>query len=257
MKKIFLLLLTIFILPLGVFAQDDAEVEKPWSVGVDVASGYIWRGQLYNEGLTFQPYFSYTLSDKLTFNLWGTRNMGDTKVEGEVYQEFDLGVAYAATDWLTLNLTSYYWPTAGADETPSFTDFSVDGVQTLDFYAVADFTEMGAPINVTFSTFLLGNDFDETEKQCYSTYLEVGSSLDLPFEISATPSIGLLLSNKSGYYEANGTMTGLCHVGAKITKEFSLGSLTLPVWTFVSYNNGVVEEAQPKLNVAAGISYSF
>lgn len=257
MKKIFLLLLTLSIFPIGVFAQDEAEVEKPWSAGIDVASGYIWRGQLYNGGITLQPYFSYTMSDKLTFNLWGTRNMGDTKIDGEVYQELDLGVAFAATDWLTLNLTSYYFPTAGADSIPSFTDFSIDGVQTLDFFAVANFTEMGAPVTVTFSTFLLGADFDENKKQCYSSYLEIGSSLDLPFEINVAPSIGLILSNKSGFYEANGTETGLCHAGAKITKEFSLGNFTLPVWAFVSYNNGAVKEVQEKLNFVAGISYSF
>lgn len=238
-----------------------AEEENPLSYGVDFANGYIWRGQVYNTGITFQPYVSYAFDDKITFNVWGTRNMGDAEAD-EVYQEFDFGVSFAANDWLTLGATSYYFPGASeaAGPWPLWTDFTSErNTQTLDLTANADLSGFGLPVSVLFSTFVLGADKDENDAQAFSTYVELSSSYDLPVGLNIAPSVGLCFANKSGYYVANSTEgMDLAHFGAKVTKEFTIGEIALPVWGFFSYNPGVVdEEIQSKFNFVVGAQYNF
>ena len=82
-------------------AQDEVEV----SVGADVVTNYLWRGQKLGEG-SIQPTLGISYNG-LSVGAWGSygiTNPDDTK-------EFDLTVAYT-TGGFNIGITDYFLPTS-------------------------------------------------------------------------------------------------------------------------------------------------
>jgi hypothetical protein len=169
MKKVILIIM--FMLTASItFAQeivsDTSKVEKKWDINLDIASRYIWRGQSWGGNYPVaQLYGNYTVNDKLSVGFWTTHNFKkeyyDVNGASKGYQELDLVLNYAVTDFLTVSLQDYYWPSTDKQEGVSnnFFNFGNDGSQSIDLQLLFDFSEKGVPIWVTLSTLVAGNDF--------------------------------------------------------------------------------------------------
>ena len=66
------------------------------SVSVGGHSGYLWRGQLYNDEAVLQPSFTASAECGLSFNAWGNYNITDNLGEDvkDEFNEVDLTVSY-------------------------------------------------------------------------------------------------------------------------------------------------------------------
>lgn len=261
------------------FAQekvtDTAKVEKKWDLNLDIASRYIWRGQSWGGNYPVaQLYGNYNLSDKLSVGFWATHNFKkeyyDANGAAKGYQEIDFILNYSVTDYLTVSLQDYYWPSTDKQEGVSndFFNFGNDGSQSIDLQFLFDFSEKGVPIWVTLSTLVAGNDFrykdqnDLKGKQNFTTYMEIGYNLEAPLGINVAPVVGAVLNNDAGYYTyADYNKASFVNLGCKLSKDIKLSEyVTMPIWLNYTYNaasNKVNLEPFGKQFLVAGVTFSF
>lgn len=261
-KKFLTLLL--FMLSVFVFAQDDFILKSPtediaaidtikgsWDMNMDLASRYIWRGQSWGGNYpVVQLYGNYAINDKLFVGFWTTSNFKkeyfDTNGASKGYQELDLVINYSPTDYLTVSLQDYYWPSTDSQEGISndFFNFGNDGSQSVDLQFLFDFSEREFPIWATLSTLIAGNDFrykDENDtkgKQNFTTYIEFGYKFEAPLDIELAPVIGFVVNNKAKYYSyADYDKPSFVNLGCKLSKEFKIAEhFTMPIWVNYTYN---------------------
>lgn len=278
MKKVILIIM--FMLTASItFAQeivsDTSKVEKKWDINLDIASRYIWRGQSWGGNYPVaQLYGNYTVNDKLSVGFWTTHNFKkeyyDVNGASKGYQELDLVLNYAVTDFLTVSLQDYYWPSTDKQEGVSnnFFNFGNDGSQSIDLQLLFDFSEKGVPMWFTLSTLVGGNDFrykddsDVKGKQNFTTYLEVGYSIEAPLGLSVSPVIGAVINNKAGYYAyADYDRPSFVNLGCKVSKDIKLSeSVTMPIWLNYTYNaasNKANLEPFGKQFLVAGVTFSY
>ena len=116
-------------------AAQDEETGVWFDPGIDLVSQYIWRGQLYADAVTAQPYL-YLGKGPLTFGAWSA-----LALDGSWY-ELDLALAYALelpVGGLTFTLNDYYYKAEGF-EAPYFEfggveDGEATGSHTLELVA--------------------------------------------------------------------------------------------------------------------------
>jgi hypothetical protein len=278
MKKVILISMLMLATSMT-FAQetvsDTAKVEKKWDINLDIASRYIWRGQSWGGDYPVaQLYGSYNVSDKFSVGFWATHNFKkeyyDANGAAKGYQELDLVLNYAVTDYLTVSLQDYYWPTTDRQEGVSndFFNFGNDGSQSIDLQFLFDFSERGVPIWVTLSTLIAGNDFrykDENDvegKHSFTTYMEVGYNLEAPLGLNIAPVVGAVLNNDAGYYAyGDHDKPSFVNLGCKVSKDIKLSeSVTMPIWLNYTYNaasNKANLEPFGKQFLVAGVTFSY
>jgi hypothetical protein len=278
MKRVILII--IFMLTASIASaqetvSDTSKEEKKWDINLDIASRYIWRGQSWGGNYPVaQLYGNYTVNDKLSVGFWTTHNFKkeyyDVNGASKGYQELDLILNYAVTDFLTVSLQDYYWPSTDKQEGVSndFFNFGNDGSQSIDLQLLFDFSEKGVPIWVTLSTLVAGNDFrykddnDVKGKQNFTTYLEVGYSIEAPLGLSVSPVIGAVINNKAGYYSyADYDRPSFVNLGCKVSKDIKLSeSVTMPIWLNYTYNaasNKANLKPFGKQFLVAGVTFSY
>ena len=157
LKKWVLLLMTAFALPATSMAQDKVEA----SVGADVVSKYIWRGQDLG-GVSVQP--SVSLAYKgLSLTAWGSIGF-----DSDDDKEIDLTLGYETGNF-SVSVTDYWYP-------------EYSGAHTFEAQVGYDFGFLG----VNWFTNFAGDD-DE-----YASYISVTApfsliGLDWEAEVGATP----------------------------------------------------------------------
>lgn len=77
-------------MPFTAKAQDKVEA----SVGVDLVSGYVWRGQDLG-GVSLQPAVSVAYKG-FSLEAWGSTGFSKTDADGYDAKEFDLTLGYSA-----------------------------------------------------------------------------------------------------------------------------------------------------------------
>lgn len=92
-------------MPFTAKAQDKVEA----SVGVDLVSGYVWRGQDLG-GVSLQPAVSVAYKG-FSLEAWGSTGFSKTDADGYDAKEFDLTLGYSAA------VSTYPLPITGT--TPS------------------------------------------------------------------------------------------------------------------------------------------
>ena len=278
MKKvilIFMLMLTACITFAQEIVSDTSKVEKKWDINLDIASRYIWRGQSWGGNYPVaQLYGNYNVNDKFSVGFWTTHNFKkeyyDANGASKGYQELDLILNYAVSDYLTVSVQDYYWPSTDKQEGVSndFFNFGNDGSQSIDLQFLFNFSEKGVPIWFTLSTLVAGNDFrykddnDVKGKQNFTTYLELGYNLEAPLGLSISPVVGAVLNNKAGYYSyADYDKPSFVNLGCKVSKEIKLNkSVTMPIWLNYTYNaasNKANLEPFGKQFLVAGVTFSY
>ena len=92
------------VMPFTTKAQDKVEA----SVGADIVSGYIWRGQDLG-GVSFQPSASIAYKG-FSLEAWGSVGIEKTNADGYDAKELDLILGYS-TGGFSISITDYWFNT--------------------------------------------------------------------------------------------------------------------------------------------------
>lgn len=200
------------------FTKANAQDKVEASVGADVVSSYIWRGQELG-GVSVQP--SLTLS----YKGWELTAWGSVGLESSDDKELDLTLGYS-TGGFSVSVTDY-WFTGG----PGYFHYKAhDTNHVLEAQVGYDF----GPLAVNWYTNFAGADgVNNKGNRAYSSYLSLAApfslgGLEWTAEIGATPWA-------NDYYEANGFAVVDISVGAE--KEVKLtDSFSFPLFAKVTWN---------------------
>lgn len=203
-------------LPAVSVAQDKPEA----SVGVDLVSGYLWRGQDLGN-VSIQPsaavgYKGFTLSG------WGS--VGFDK---EDTKEFDLTLGYA-TGGFSISVTDY-WFNGGAGY------FHYGAHNTAHVFEAQVGYDFG-PLAVNWFTNFAGDDgVNKDGDRAYSSYVSVAApfrlgGLDWTAEVGATPWATTFYNDGTNGFE-------VCDISLGVTKEVKISdSFSLPVFAKATWN---------------------
>lgn len=237
--------------------DESAEPERPWAISLSTQKGYIWRGQPLGlpDHLAIQPGFTYTVTPELSLSFWMTTNLNNNNPQ-QGYDEYDIAISYTVSDLVTVGLASYYFPPvelAKGEEAPSFTDFSGEGVQTLDATIIFDLNTKNIPATILWSTFIAGADVDDEDNRQFTSYVEATYTIE-KFGLTIAPTVGaLVFGNKSAYYSFAKEGFNLVNIGAKISKDLSenlsflnknpiLEKISKSGWVSITYNPQINED---------------
>lgn len=212
----------------GAMAQEDVATPKEkkveFSVGADLVTSYIWRGQ-YMSSFAAQPCVEMNAGN-FTLGSWGSVgiNDGDTK-------EFDFYASYQVKAF-SFGLTDYFC-------TPSWNDHSyfADNSHVLELNLGWDFAEVCDKFAMTVSAnmnFLNDKSFrDGKEKEEMSTYIELGYPVESKI-VNWDFSLGACV-NKSDFYGVN--KFGVINVGVKASKDIAItDKFSLPLFAQMVLN---------------------
>lgn len=171
--KAALLAMVATLLPLGAMAQDRVEA----SVGADLVSGYVWRGQDLGN-VSIQPGLS------VGYKGWSLAVWGLVGIDKEDTKELDLTLGYS-TGGFSLSVTDYWFNTG-----PGY--FRYGAGHTAHVFEAQVGYDFG-PVAVNWYTNFAGADgVNEDGDRAYSSYLNVSApfrlgGLDWTAEVGATP----------------------------------------------------------------------
>ena len=183
-------------LGLGLFAATAAQAEI--GIGADVASRYVWRGSDFGDGVSVQPYVSYS-TGPIEIGTWASYSVAASGAN-----EHDLYLTYSVMEGLSVTLTDYYFPTSPPAET-GFLEFGdEEGAHSLEISA----SYATGPISLMTGFFFLNDAVEED-----ALYVEVGYDLG---EVGDGVTAGLFVGAGNGQYTADGSST-IAPVNAGIT----------------------------------------
>ena len=202
--------------PMGAQAQDKVE----GSVGADLVSGYIWRGQDLGN-VSIQPAASIAYRG---FSLSGWGSVGFDK---EDTKEFDLTLGYAYKGF-SVSVTDY-WFNGG----PGYFHYgSTDTSHVFEAQLGYDFGVLA----LNWYTNFAGNDgLDKDGDRAYSSYVSVAApfrlgGLDWTAEIGATPWATTFYNEGAAGFE-------VCDISVGVSKEIGItGSFSLPLFARFTWN---------------------
>lgn len=216
MKKHLLCLLAM-IAPMMMSAQDEVET----TIGADIVSQYIWRGQELGD-VSLQPTLGIAYKG-LSITAWGSvglSNKDNTK-------EFDLTAAYT-TGGFHIGVTDYWF------NTPNERYFAYSAHETSHvFEANVGYDFEIASLN--WYTNFAGNDgVNKDGKRAYSSYFEA----NVPFKLAScewTATIGAVPYATSFYGDANGF--AVTNIGIKATKDIKVNDhFSIPIFAGITAN---------------------
>ena len=206
-----------YLMPSDVKAQDKVEV----SLGADLVSGYVWRGQDLG-GVSLQPSISISKGG-LSLTGWGSVGLEKTDT-----REFDLTLGYS-TGGLSLAFTDYWFNYYGSES--KYFDYGAHS--TVHVFEATIGYDFG-PLALSWNTNIGGADgAKENGDRAYSSYFEASApfklgGVDCSAEIGATPW-------ENTFYGASGF--AVTNIAFKGTKEIKVtDSFTLPVFAKAIWN---------------------
>lgn len=220
-------------LPATTMAQDKVEA----SVGADVVSSYIWRGQNLGSA-AIQPGASIAWKG-LSLGAWGSYGF----VDKEDANEFDLTLSYTVGGF-SVGLTDYFFDHYN-DETRYFMYDAHKTAHVFEAFVGYDF----GPVAFNWYTNIGGADgVNEDGDRAYSSYFELSApfklgGLDWKASVGAVPWATSFYSEVSGFAVTNITLGASKDI--RITDSFSL-----PLSGSVTFN-----PCQEKAYITAAISF--
>lgn len=201
-------------LPFKANAQDKVEV----SVGIDLVSGYIWRGQDLG-GVSLQP------SASVAYKGFSLEAWGSVGIESKDDKELDLTLGYS-TGGFSVSITDY-WFNSG----PGY--FHYGARNTAHLWEGQIGYDFG-PLAVNWYTNFAGADgWNKKGDRAYSSYISLAApfklgGLDWTAEVGATPWA-------TDFYSANGF--AVCDVSLGVSKEIKItDSFSLPLFAKATWN---------------------
>lgn len=210
MKTFLIVLFSILLLlPMLSRSQElEEEKEEPVSLGVDLVSRYLWRGLLYCNSPSIQPYVSFSKSG-FTIGSWASYSALSEYAEVDLFVSFTAGpVSFSVYD---------YWATT--TEYGDYKYFEWDKKETshqLEASAVYTGPE-GFPAVFTLATFFYGADLNASSDQNLSTYFEMA----YPFKIGQNATSAFV-----GFTPAKGIYSeydySVMNIGFNTSKEIEI-----------------------------------
>ncbi len=255
MRKILGLLVALLMLSsIAAFAQDQEEeksTEIDFSVGSDVVSRYVWRGTDYSMSPSIQPAIEMSTSG-FAVGFWGSYSF-----TGFMGPELDFYLSYTFLDeMLTVTVTDYFFPTE-AVATNRYFIYEEDRTGHIFEGSISFNGTENLPLSLMVAANFYGDDarkinddpnspdFNTAEGIQYSTYIELGYSMDvketaLEFFAGFTPNKPADADAATGYIGESGfyghTM-GFVNLGLTASKEINITEqYSLPVYTSVIFN---------------------
>ncbi len=203
-------------LPTAMMAQDTVEA----SVGADLVSGYIWRGQDLG-GVSLQPGASIAYKG-FSLGAWGSVGLESTDTK-----EFDLTLGYS-TGGFSISVTDYWF-----NNGPGY--FHYDAHNTAHVFEAQVGYDFG-PVAVNWYTNFAGADGVNADgDRAYSSYINVAApfklgGLDWTAEVGATPWETSFYNGGAGGFE-------VCNVTLGASKEIKVtDSFSLPLFCSATWN---------------------
>lgn len=201
-------------MPFTAKAQDKVEA----SVGADLVSGYIWRGQDLG-GVSLQP------SASIAYKGFSLGAWGSVGLESSDTKEFDLTLGYS-TGGFSVSVTDY-WFNGG----PGY--FHYGAYNTSHVFEAQVGYDFG-PLAVNWYTNFAGADgVNKDGDRAYSSYIALAApfklgGLDWTAEIGATPWA-------TDFYGANGF--AVCDISLGVAKDIKItDSFSLPLFAKATWN---------------------
>ena len=222
-------------LPFTANAQDEVEA----TVGADLVSGYIWRGQDLG-GAAIQPsvgvaYKGFSLGAWGSYGLTGKE---DTK-------ELDFTLAYSVGG-LTIGITDYFC-VSGSDNCPT-KYFLYDAHKTAHVFEANVGYDFGILSLNWFTNFAGADGLNKSGKRAYSSYVEVGvpftlGGIEWGFTLGAVPYTTDFYADASGFAVTN--------VSLQASKEIVITpTFSLPLFGAITAN-----PSTQSLFLTAGVSF--
>lgn len=203
-------------IPMLAPAQDKVEA----SVGADLVSGYIWRGQDLG-GVSIQPSVSLAYKGFL-LSAWGSVGFERTDTK-----EFDLTLGYS-TGGFSASITDYWFNGAQGY-------FHYGAHNTAHVFEAQVGYDFGV-LSANWYTNFAGNDgVNKDGDRAYSSYIAVAvpfklGGLEWEAEVGATPWA-------TTFYNGGTNGFAVCDIALKAEKEIQVtSSFSLPLFAKVSFN---------------------
>lgn len=218
LKKWALLLTVATALPTTIAAQDNVET----SLGADLVSGYIWRGQDLG-GASIQPSLSIAYKG-LSLSAWGSVGF-----DGKDAKEIDLTLAYE-TGGFSVSLTDF-WCLPQDEDTKYFDYAAHTTAHVFEAQIGYDF----GPLALNWYTNIAGADgVDKDGKRAYSSFVTLTAPFTLggmewEAEIGATPWATDYYAGADGF--------DICDISLGASKEIKITeAYSLPVYAKATFN---------------------
>ena len=219
MKKILIITAILSAVAVTAKAQDTLET----TIGTDVVSQYVWRGQDLG-GVSVQPTLGLAYKG-LSLSAWGSAglsNPADTR-------EFDLTLAYTVGGF-NIGVTDY-WFNAGLDPLNRYFAYAADCTNHV-FEANIGY-DFGFASLQWYTNFAGNDGLTPTEKRAYSSYVEV----NVPFVLGGvdwTATAGAV-PFATDFYGVEGF--GVVNVALTASKDIRItDSFSIPVFAQVAAN---------------------
>lgn len=210
--------------PLAAGAQDKAEA----SVGADVVSSYIWRGQdLGNAAI--QPSASVSYKG-FSIGAWGSYGIVDS---GDV-KELDFTAGYT-TGGFTVAITDYWF--SGSEQHDRY--FLYNAHRTAHVFEANVGYDFGK-LSVNWFTNFAGSDYRPDGERAYSSYIEIAApftlgGLDWTAAVGAVP-----FKSSATYLGSDGTPVdgfALTNITLGVSRDIKVtDTFALPVFASVTAN---------------------
>lgn len=216
MKKILTIVAIVFG-AMNVYAQDEVET----TIGADVVSKYIWRGQDCGHA-SIQPTLGIAYKG-LSLTSWGSVGI----VDSNDAEELDFTLAYTVGG-LTVGVTDY-WFSGGSNKY-----FNYKKNETAHVFEANVGYDFGAA-SINWYTNFAGNDgLNKDGKRAYSSYVELAA----PFKLGGCDwkaAIGAVPFATSYYSDANGF--AITNIALTASKDLHVtDSFTVPVFAGLAAN---------------------
>lgn len=214
-----MMMLSSFVAP--AMAQDAVET----TVGADIVSSYIWRGQDLG-GLAVQPTLGIGYKG-LSLTSWGSYGI-DSQNE---WKELDFTLSYSVGGF-TVGITDYYCM-PGSESTPGkYFEYAAHSTSHV-FEANLGYDFDVLSIN-WFTNFAGADGMNDSGKRAYSSYVELAA----PFKLGGldwNATLGFVPYATTSYADAGGF--AVTNIGVKATKELVITpSFKLPVFAGLTAN---------------------
>ena len=217
MKKIFAMILLC-----GATMAIEAQ-EISTTIGSDIVSSYIWRGQDLG-GVSLQPTLGLEYKG-ISLSAWGSVGLADPADT----KEFDITLGYTIGG-LNIGITDY-WFNAGLD--PQDRYFKYDAHGTNHVFEANIGYDFGV-VSAQWYTNISGNDgVNKDGKRAYSTYVELAA----PFKLATcdwTATVGAV-PYATDFYGTNGF--AVTNLAVRASKDIKVtDSFSIPIFGEVSAN---------------------
>ncbi len=150
-------------MPFTAKAQDKVEA----SAGVDLVSGYVWRGQDLG-GVSLQP------SASIAYKGFSLGAWGSVGIESSDTKEFDLILGYS-TGGFSVSVTDYWYNVTGDGVTAKYFQYGAHNAANSHLFEAQIGYDFG-PVAVNWYTNFAGDDgVDKDGDRAYSSYISVAA----------------------------------------------------------------------------------